>query len=175
MRERKKIKKRLQDKIVERTRDYLTNNFFMEEDDFYFSDISVNNYPILFCKDALLYGKICKRVENALKLYQYEYGGTYKDCLFMYGTDVQTFGPPDIRNMLDSGFNIHFTLYTCKAIDKYDPTEEIFYGLNVVVEDEFFNSLKNDAKRWEVFLKLYNKPSLMELFGDKIKEMENKK
>ena len=101
MRERKKIKKRLQDKIVERTRDYLTNYFFMEEDDFYFSDISVNGYPILFCKDALLYGKICKKVENALKLYHYE----NCDCLFMYDTYVQTFGPPDIINMLDSGFN----------------------------------------------------------------------
>lgn len=52
---------------------------------------------------------------------------------------------------------------------------DIRYCINITVKNEFYNSLKNDSKRWEVFLKEHNKPSLKELFGKELEKWESKK
>ena len=135
--------------IIEQIRKYLTENGYLEgeEEDYYFSDASVNEHPMLLCKDSLIYSKICQLTRHVFAEYNRSCGGLYLD-----------------PNKIDmAAFNIHFVIYTREISEGNE------CGINISVKDEFYDSLKNDSKRWEAYLKLHNKSSLKELFADKIK------
>ena len=154
-----KMKGKKELEIEEKIKDSIKRHYFLEgeDEDYYFSDLSVNDYTMLFCKDSRVYDKFEQICKGVFSEYDSAYKGKYSDGQY---TD----------NLEATAIGIHFITYICD-VDESD----IRYCINITVKDEFFNSLKNDSKRWEAFLKLHNKPSLKELFGKELEKWESKK